>query len=284
MYGLVANLHSPFYVSWGIGLMRLAWLVVFLLLGSSLRLNAQSTKPNLVVEKDGYPSGHATPEGAACDLARAFIKHDAVLFKDTCIKPFGGGENQKTYAAFLKQMVQAMNEEGKKVSPSPGGPKAIGKVYAARHLSKNGPASFGYAAFGFKDIKFVDVGALLQDGKRRLNRTLVIQQPDGKWYVHPLPSSSPLLSDGLNEEPASTKDFTEAYTIKPALTEDQILAIARKAVAANDTWGDHAEFEKPQRNGKGWSVLVWRLPKTPGGHRDILIDETGRVTKYIRGR
>ena len=32
-----------------------------------------SPKPKLKVVADGFPAGHATPEGVACDLARAFI-------------------------------------------------------------------------------------------------------------------------------------------------------------------------------------------------------------------
>jgi hypothetical protein len=70
------------------------------------------------------------------------------------------------------------------------------------------------------------------------------------------------------------------------LDATKVVAIARQAVATNDTWLAQAEFETPQHetNGSGWSVLVWRLPKTPGGHRLILIDETGKVTDYIRGR
>jgi len=45
-------------------------------------------KPTMVVVADGYPTGNATPEGAACDLARAFIEADAKLFRKTCIAPF----------------------------------------------------------------------------------------------------------------------------------------------------------------------------------------------------
>ena len=68
--------------------------------------------------------------------------------------------------------------------------------------------------------------------------------------------------------------------------EAGVLALARAAVATNDTWIDRAEFQTPhhETNGTGWSVLVWRLPKVPGGHRLILINETGRVTDYIRGK
>ena len=87
-------------------------------------------------------------------------------------------------------------------------------MFAARHLSKNGPASYGYSAFGFQDIMFVDVGVFLYNGERSLMRTLVIKDRDGKWYVHPDPSASPLLSDGLNEEKASVLDFTDAYELE----------------------------------------------------------------------
>src|SRR6266850_1776949 len=80
-----------------------------------------------------------------------------------------------------------------------------------RLFSKSGPASFGYAAFGFEDIMFVDIGVYLHSGERALNRTLVIKDKDGKWYVHPDPTASPLLSDGLNEEKASVLDLTDVY-------------------------------------------------------------------------
>ena len=66
--------------------------------------------------------------------------------------------------------------------------------------------------------------------------------------------------------------------------EARIIEIARRVVAANDTWVAHAEFEVPQRRPEGgWGVLVWRLPATPGGFRLITIDETDSVTAYRYG-
>ena len=63
-----------------------------------------------------------------------------------------------------------------------------------------------------------------------------------------------------------------------------VLEIARAAVSKNDTWVDRAEFETPERQPDGsWSVLVWRLPAVPGGHRMILINEKGQVSAYMRG-
>jgi len=72
----------------------------------------------------------------------------------------------------------------------------------------------------------------------------------------------------------------------PPLDAAKVVSIARQAVATNDTWLARAEFETPRHetNGSGWRVMVWRLPKSPGGHRLILIDESGKVTHYIRGK
>lgn len=182
-----------------------------LFFGASAR---QGTKPKLRVAADGFPSGHDTPEGVACDLARSFINHDPKLFSSTTLRLYADGTGPEAYKTFLQGVIQSMKEEAARRVPSPQGPKSIGKVFAARHLSMSGPASFGYAVFGFEDIMFVDVGVYLQNGERRMNRTLVIQDKDGKWYVHPAPSVSPLLSEGLNQESASVQDFTDVYEIE----------------------------------------------------------------------
>ncbi len=173
----------------------------------------KSARPKLKVLADGFPSGHDTPEGVACDLARSFIQNDAVLFTNTCIRLFGSGQSRSDYADFLQKTEQGIRDEAKRTD-APRGPKAIGKVYAARHLSRNGPASWGYAAFEFQEVMFVDVGAHLHEGGRFLNRTLVIKDRHGKWFVHPHPDSSPLLSAGLNEETPSEQDFSEIYEVE----------------------------------------------------------------------
>jgi hypothetical protein len=71
---------------------------------------------------------------------------------------------------------------------------------------------------------------------------------------------------------------------KVVLNETRVLAIARAFVATNDTWVEQSEFETPKLETNGsWSVLVWRIPKVPGGHRFITIDKEGKVVDYIRG-
>jgi hypothetical protein len=175
---------------------------------------ADTPKPRIKVSADGFPAGHDTPEGAACDLARAFIKRDVKLFRETCVRPSDERNSRDEYSAFLKDTAAEIEKEAARKEPSPDGPRTIAKVLAARSLSRGGPASFGWAAFGYQDVKFVDVGAILHNGQRCLNRTLVIKDKAGRWYVHPLPGSVPLLSTGLNEETDSEKEFTDVYQVE----------------------------------------------------------------------
>jgi hypothetical protein len=55
---------------------------------------------------------------------------------------------------------------------------------------------------------------VLQSGNEHLRRTMVIKDRDGKWYAHPLPDVSPLLSDGLYDETASVQKFTDTYDVE----------------------------------------------------------------------
>ena len=77
---------------------RIVTLIVLLvasLVGSS------AAKPRLKVAADGFPTGQATPEGAASDLARAFIVGDAVGFRNICIRAYGGGQARVQYSQYL---------------------------------------------------------------------------------------------------------------------------------------------------------------------------------------
>ena len=157
---------------------------------------------------DDLPTGHSTPEGAACDLARAFINQDKDLFQETCIPKFGGGESATKYETFLAKTSSSIETESKKENATPSGPARITTVFVARHLTKNGPASYGYATHNFHDVMFVDVDVELHNGQTFSNRTLVLKTSDGNWYVHPNPASHPLLSHGLNSESESDNKFT----------------------------------------------------------------------------
>jgi hypothetical protein len=173
-------------------------------------VGTSSGKPKLKVAADGFPVGQATPEGAASDLARAFMTRNAGAFRKVCIRPYGG-QGRSEYTDYLDGVFAHLRQATG--SPTPDDPKKIVTVFAARHLSKNGPASYGYASFDFQDVMFVDVEVMLQNGNKHLRRTLVIKDRDGKWYVHPVPDVTPLLSYGLYDESASVQPLTDAYDV-----------------------------------------------------------------------
>ncbi len=173
-------------------------------------------KPVLKVSEIGLPRGHDSPEGVAVDLALAFIFRDVALLRDTCIPPsFAGGEYGKAYEGFLNAAEVHIKAEAAKSVPSPESPRVIGKLWAVRHFSRNGPTSTGYAFFGFQDVAFVDVGVISHNGTQKIERTLVIKSGDGKWYAHPAPGLGlPLLSEGMMDERSAGIDFTQAYEIQ----------------------------------------------------------------------
>jgi hypothetical protein len=187
------------------GIVTLIVLLVSSLVGSS------AAKPRLRVAADGFPTGQATPEGAASDLARAFMARDAIGFRNISSRPYGGGQARAEYTQYLNGVSDHFKQKG---NPSPDDPKKIATVFAARHLSRNGPSSYGYTNFEFPDVMFVDVEVVLQSGNRHLRRTMVIKDRDGKWYAQPVPDVSPLLSDGLYDENASVQQFTDAYDVE----------------------------------------------------------------------
>ncbi len=92
-----------------------SWLVLIALLVCAFPIllcsvaAKQTTKPKLKVAADGLPSGHDTPEGAACDLARSFINRDQRLFSDTSIRLYAGGNGPGPYAKFLQENIQSIN-------------------------------------------------------------------------------------------------------------------------------------------------------------------------------
>lgn len=153
-----------------------------------------------------WPTGSNTPEGAACDLARSFINKDVPLFRSVCVKPMGEGKSVDDYESFIDNMLSDF-ERAKANPEAAHGPVSITKVYTARSLARNGPASTAYALFGFHDVKFVDLVTQNDNGDPFLCRTLVLMDRGGKWQVLPLPQAYPLLSMGLNDESPSTQEY-----------------------------------------------------------------------------
>lgn len=178
--------------------------LLILLLGVALHAAASGAAE---VAKDGLPSGSGSPEGAACDLMRAFIHSDVDLLKQTCIKRYPPAP--KKYEEFLAMVVRGTEEDKQRKEPHPKNPTLILKLFAARHLSAKGPASYGYAVLNLADVMFVDVVTQLADKSRFVNRTMVVKTAKGDWRVHPCPTIDPLLSLGLNNESESTIEYAQ---------------------------------------------------------------------------
>ncbi len=165
-------------------------------------------KPRITLASDGFPTGQDTPEGAAADLARAFINADANSFRQICIRPYNAGQPRADYIGYLNGVLDHFKQ---RTRIAPDDPEKIVRVFLARHLSKSGPASYGYASFDFQDVMFVDVEVASRSGSKHVRRTMVIKDRDGLWYVHPVPDVSPLLSFGLYDESPSAQVFSDFY-------------------------------------------------------------------------
>jgi hypothetical protein len=93
---------------------------------------------------------------------------------------------------------------------------------------------------------------------------------------------------GCAQDPSLVIQPTASAT---TLTTNQVMQIAKEAIAKNDTWAERATY-KAIHGTNGWTVTVWRIegydqsgkPQyVAGGFRDIQIDEQGRVKDYVRG-
>lgn len=153
------------------------------------------------------PAGSAenavSAEKAAMVFVEGLIEKEGEIVRAACLKPYGS----KQYDDGLNDFVSMVESAASQNPSPPGAPKSIKKVFAARHLSSDGPASYGYAAFGYRDVVFVDIAMLRNDEQETMYRILVVQDSSGAWYVHPLPDIAPLLSTGLWDESPSVVEF-----------------------------------------------------------------------------
>jgi len=145
----------------------------------------------------GLPSGSSSPEGIACDMATAFINADKELWNKVVLKL----ENSE-YKNFIDEISKEMDIQANLPKHERIGPKLIGIVFTVGKLSKNGPNSYAYAAKNLDQIGFVDIGVLNHDGTQSMNRTFVAKK-ESTWYALPRPDLFPLLTVGLNAEPAT---------------------------------------------------------------------------------
>jgi len=74
--------------------------------------------------------------------------------------------------------------------------------------------------------------------------------------------------------------------------EKYIIGIATRALAQFEDWSDRADFTIERQNSQ-WHVTAWRVehPKetgskryVPWGHREIWVDDAGKVVDYRTGK
>ena len=44
------------------------------------------------------------------------------------------------------------------------------------------------------------------------------------------------------------------------------------------------EVQSVNHTNSQWEILIWRLPKTPGGTRLVTLSEKGQILGYVRGK
>lgn len=92
--------------------------------------------------------------------------------------------------------------------------------------------------------------------------------------------TSLLLLTSCARERATRVNATRARTTE----ESRIIEVARRAAQERGSDVSRLEFQIPRRSSEGgWSVVVWSLPKTPGGYSIIHIDEHDKVTRWDAG-
>jgi WD40 repeat protein len=115
----------------------------------------------------------------------------------------------------------------------------------------------------------------LRDGKEV--RTFVGHDRD----VHCL-SFSPdgrRLASGSDDSTVVVWDLGDACKELPG---ERASAIAVDEVRRREGWS--GEANSPVRQSDGWSVIVWRLPKTPGGFRTVAVGDDGKIGRYEHGK
>jgi len=88
--------------------------------------------------------------------------------------------------------------------------------------------------------------------------------------------------------PVQVEAYPPMHPPPPVLSaeENQAIDIARRTVAARETWAKEANYEV-RRRASGWLVIATRnySPPRPSTktQRLIVIDENGKVTDYLTG-
>ena len=168
--------------------------------------------PAAVDERDGFPTGRSTPEGAASDMARSFLLHDferfnEVRFKYDCETKNDGPNLYQSY--LTNSPLTSLEVAGDSGIASPNLPTRIVRVFAAREFSADNSYRDWGLLYGIQERRLVDVVVVGKGGMEVVNRTFVVKAKDGQWYAMPKLLDPLFPRVGLDMEPASTIEYSE---------------------------------------------------------------------------
>jgi hypothetical protein len=93
-----------------------------------------------------------------------------------------------------------------------------------------------------------------------------------------------VLNGQIDPELARNVLGSEVDTLKPTLlTEAEIRALAIAEVAKRTSYPQDQLEETAQLLGGQWRVVVWRLPKTPGGFYVVSLSKAGKINEFTPG-
>ena len=170
--------------------------------------NASSHNDARKLQIHQFPFGQNSPEGAACDYMRAFIKDDHRLFHERRIKVgcegwADPGIAYQHFRAFEPLQDDSANHHGRRSNQRP---MRIEKVFSARKLGLVGTDRISLMLnYGALESRFVEIITSANDGTRFLSRIQVMQS--GDWSQG---SQDPIATGIWHARFASNKWFDKA--------------------------------------------------------------------------
>jgi hypothetical protein len=102
----------------------------------------------------------------------------------------------------------------------------------------------------------------------------------GDWFIKDgaLTRFTPIApKSGISKKPSHHKSGDSG------MTQAEIEAAALAEVVKRTSVKLDGLEASAKQQGEVWEVIVWRLPKTPGGHYYLEMSKTGEVKEFVRG-
>ncbi len=71
-------------------------------------------------------------------------------------------------------------------------------------------------------------------------------------------------------------------SVKPDIGKEQAIALAKQEVMRRG-WKE-VDVESADLDRGHWQVMLWRSPKTPGGHATVELSRQGKLIRFVAGK